>query len=225
MEHFIRIARDLESTVTADLDRIQEIAPQCCEYTNSIRINVSGQISSMIALIEEKQRSNEIALIKSNMFHYIGSEQRQNVLVYIMAVTKQPNTIRAVAKYAVVWAEAHSLNITRHNPLPAKTRTNTALLGVLAALHQANVLKFRRITVMINSPGVKALIEKLPLLQAQNFLDDNGTRIEHWEILTHIAGVLKDGRIDIGFLLPVPEEPLDELYYSLQDKARSLVDI
>ena len=225
MEQFIKIAKDLESTVTVDLDRIQEIAPQCSEYTNSIRINVAGQISSMIALIEEKQRSNEIALIKSNMFHYIGSEHRQNVLVYILAVTKQPNTIRAVAKYAVVWAEAHSLNIIRHNPLPAKTRTNTALLGVLAALHQANVLKFRRVTVMINSPGVKALIEKLPLLQAQNFLDDNGTRVEHFEILTHIAGVLKDGRIDIGFLLPVPQEPLDELYYSLQDEARSLVDI
>ena len=78
---------------------------------------------------------------------------------------------------------------------------------------------------MINSPGVKALIEKLPLLQAQNFLDDNGARVEHFEILTHIAGVLKDGRIDIGFLLPVPQEPLDELYYSLQDEARSLVDI
>ena len=225
MEHFIKIARDLEISVTADLDRIQEIAPQCSEYTNSIRINVAGQITSMIALIEKKQRSNEIALSKSNMFHYIGPEQRQNVLVYIMAVSKQPNTTRAVAKYAVVWAEDHSLNITRHNPLPAKNRTNTALLGVLASLHQANVLKFRRVTIMINSPGVKALIEKLPLLQAQNFLDDNGIKIEHWEILTHIAGVLKDGRIDIDFLLPVPEEPLDELYYSLQDKARSLVDI
>ena len=225
MEHFMKLAKDLENTVTADLDRIQEIAPQCCEYTNSIRINVAGQISSMIALIEEKQRSNEIALIKSNMFHYIGSEHRQNVLVYILAVTKQPNTIRAVAKYAVVWAEAHSLNIIRHNPLPAKTRTNTALLGVLAALHQANVLKFRRITVMINSPGVKALVEKLPLRQAQNFVDDNGIKIEHYEILTLIYKILNDGKIDISFLLPVPDQPLDELYYLLQDEARNLVDI
>ena len=225
MEHFMKLAKDLENTVTADLDRIQEIAPQCCEYTNSIRINVAGQISSMIALIEEKQRSNEIALIKSNMFHYIGSEHRRNVLVYILAVTKQPNTIRAVAKYAVVWAEAHSLNIIRHNPLPAKTRTNTALLGVLAALHQANVLKFRRITVMINSPGVKALVEKLPLRQAQNFVDDNGIKIEHYEILTLIYKILNDGKIDISFLLPVPDQPLDELYYLLQDEARNLVDI
>ena len=149
----------------------------------------------------------------------------QNVLVYIMAVTKQPNTTRSVAKYAVVWAEAHTLNITRHNPLPAKTRTNTALLGVLAALHQANVLKFRRLTVMINSPGVKTLVEKLPLLQAQNFVDDNGIRVEHYEILTLIYKILNDGKIDISFLLPVPDEPLDELYYSLQDEARNLVDI
>ena len=223
MEHFMKLANDLENTVTADLDRIQELAPQCSEFTNNIRINVSGQVSSMIALIEEKKRSNEIAINKSNKFHYMGPGQ--NVLVYIMAVTKQPNTTRSVAKYAVVWAEAHTLNITRHNPLPAKTRTNTALLGVLAALHQANVLKFRRLTVMINSPGVKALVEKLPLLQAQNFVDDNGIRVEHYEILTLIYKILNDGKIDISFLLPVPDEPLDELYYSLQDEARNLVDI
>ena len=223
MEHFMKLANDLENTVTADLDRIQELAPQCSEFTNNIRINVSGQVSSMIALIEEKKRSNEIAINKSNKFHYMGPGQ--NVLVYIMAVTKQPNTTRSVAKYAVVWAEAHTLNITRHNPLPAKTRTNTALLGVLAALHQANVLKFRRLTVMINSPGVKTLVEKLPLLQAQNFLDDNGIRVEHYEILTLIYKILNDGKIDISFLLPVPDEPLDELYYSLQDEARNLVDI
>ena len=223
MEHFMKLANDLENTVTADLDRIQELAPQCSEFTNNIRINVSGQVSSMIALIEEKKRSNEIAINKSNKFHYMGPGQ--NVLVYIMAVTKQPNTTRFVAKYAVVWAEAHTLNITRHNPLPAKTRTNTALLGVLAALHQANVLKFRRLTVMINSPGVKALVEKLPLLQAQNFVDDNGIRVEHYEILTLIYKILNDGKIDISFLLPVPDEPLDELYYSLQDEARNLVDI
>ena len=223
MEHFMKLANDLENTVTADLDRIQELAPQCSEFTNNIRINVSGQVSSMIALIEEKKRSNEIAINKSNKFHYMGPGQ--NVLVYIMAVTKQPNTTRSVAKYAVVWAEAHTLNITRHNPLPAKTRTNTALLGVLAALHQANVLKFRRLTVMINSPGVKTLVEKLPLLQAQNFVDDNGIRVEHYEILTLIYKILNDGKIDISFLLPVPDEPLDELYYSLQDEARNLVDI
>ena len=219
----MKLANDLENTVTADLDRIQELAPQCSEFTNNIRINVSGQVSSMIALIEEKKRSNEIAINKSNKFHYMGPGQ--NVLVYIMAVTKQPNTTRSVAKYAVVWAEAHTLNITRHNPLPAKTRTNTALLGVLAALHQANVLKFRRLTVMINSPGVKTLVEKLPLLQAQNFVDDNGIRVEHYEILTLIYKILNDGKIDISFLLPVPDEPLDELYYSLQDEARNLVDI
>ena len=223
MEHFMKLANDLENTVTADLDRIQELAPQCSEFTNNIRINVSGQVSSMIALIEEKKRSNEIAINKSNKFHYMGPGQ--NVLVYIMAVTKQPNTTRSVAKYAVVWAEAHTLNITRHNSLPAKTRTNTALLGVLAALHQANVLKFRRLTVMINSPGVKTLVEKLPLLQAQNFVDDNGIRVEHYEILTLIYKILNDGKIDISFLLPVPDEPLDELYYSLQDEARNLVDI
>ena len=223
MEHFMKLANDLENTVTADLDKIQELAPQCSEFTNNIRINVSGQVSSMIALIEEKKRSNEIAINKSNKFHYMGPGQ--NVLVYIMAVTKQPNTTRSVAKYAVVWAEAHTLNITRHNPLPAKTRTNTALLGVLAALHQANVLKFRRLTVMINSPGVKTLVEKLPLLQAQNFVDDNGIRVEHYEILTLIYKILNDGKIDISFLLPVPDEPLDELYYSLQDEARNLVDI
>ena len=223
MEHFMKLANDLENTVTADLDRIQELAPQCSEFTNNIRINVSGQVSSMIALIEEKKRSNEIAINKSNKFHYMGPGQ--NVLVYIMAVTKQPNTTRSVAKYAVVWAEAHTLNITRHNPLPAKTRTNTALLGVLASLHQANVLKFRRLTVMINSPGVKTLVEKLPLLQAQNFVDDNGIRVEHYEILTLIYKILNDGKIDISFLLPVPDEPLDELYYSLQDEARNLVDI
>ena len=223
MEHFMKLANDLENTVTADLDRIQELAPQCSEFTNNIRINVSGHVSSMIALIEEKKRSNEIAINKSNKFHYMGPGQ--NVLVYIMAVTKQPNTTRSVAKYAVVWAEAHTLNITRHNPLPAKTRTNTALLGVLAALHQANVLKFRRLTVMINSPGVKTLVEKLPLLQAQNFVDDNGIRVEHYEILTLIYKILNDGKIDISFLLPVPDEPLDELYYLLQDEARNLVDI
>ena len=223
MEHFMKLANDLENTVTPDLDRIQELAPQCSEFTNNIRINVSGQVSSMIALIEEKKRSNEIAINKSNKFHYMGPGQ--NVLVYIMAVTKQPNTTRSVAKYAVVWAEAHTLNITRHNSLPAKTRTNTALLGVLAALHQANVLKFRRLTVMINSPGVKTLVEKLPLLQAQNFVDDNGIRVEHYEILTLIYKILNDGKIDISFLLPVPDEPLDELYYSLQDEARNLVDI
>ena len=91
----MKLANDLENTVTADLDRIQELAPQCSEFTNNIRINVSGQVSSMIALIEEKKRSNEIAINKSNKFHYIGPGQ--NVLVYIMAVTKQPNTTRSVA--------------------------------------------------------------------------------------------------------------------------------
>ena len=199
MEQFTKLAKDLECTVTSDLDRIQELAPGCSEYTDNIRIHLAGQISAMVALVEEKGRSNKIRLNLSNKFHYVGSNQRQNVLVFIMAVTKRPNTTRAVAKYAVVWGQAHQLNITRQNPLPAKSRTNTSLLGILAALHQANVLKFRRLTVMINSPGVKALVDRLPLLHAQNFLDDNGLQIEHYEVLTLIHKILNDGKIKIHF--------------------------
>ena len=225
MEHFLKLAKDLESTVTADLDRIQEIAPECSELTDNIRINLAGQISSMVALIDEKARSNEIGLNLSNKFHFVGPEQRQNALVFIMAVTKRPNTTQALAKYAVVWGNAHQLNITKNNPLPSKNRNNTALLGILAALHQANVLKFRRLTIMINNPGAKALVERLPLLHAQNFIDDNGTQIDHYEILVLIHKVVNEGKIKVSFLLPVPDQPLNELYYTLQDEARNLVDM
>ena len=75
----MKLAKDLESTVTVDLDRIQEIAPECSEFTDNIRINLAGQISSMVALIEERGRSNEIGLNLSNKFHFVGPEQRQNV--------------------------------------------------------------------------------------------------------------------------------------------------
>ena len=221
----MKLVKNLENTVTADLDRIQEIAPETSEFTDNIRINMCGQISSMVALIEQRSRSNEIELNLSNKFHFVGPEQRQNVLVFIMAVTKRPNTTQAVAKYAVVWGNAHQLNITKNNSLPAKNRSNTSLLGILAALHQANVLKFRRLTIMINNPGAKALVEKLPLLHAQSFIDDNGVQIDHHEILVLIHKVMNEGKIKVSFLLPVPDQPLNELYYSLQDEARNLVDM
>ena len=78
---------------------------------------------------------------------------------------------------------------------------------------------------MINNPGAKALVEKLPLLHAQNFIDDNGAQIENYEILALIHKVMNEGKINVSFLLPVPDQPLNELYYSLQDEARNLVDM
>ena len=220
----MKLAKELESSVTSDLDRIQELAPHCSELTDNIRINVAGQLTAMISLIEKKNRCNQIGFNPSNKFHYFGPEQSQNVLVFILSATKRPNTTRAVAKYAVVWGPSHQLNIARQNPLPLKNRSNTSLLGVLAALHQANVLKFRRITVMINSPGVKSLVEKLPLLHAQNYVNDNGQHVDHHDILILIHKITTDGKIKVNFLLPVPDPPLDELYYTLQDEARNLVD-
>ena len=60
MEHFLKLAKDLESTVTTDLDRIQEMAPECSEFTDNIRINLAGQISSMVALIDERGRTQPV---------------------------------------------------------------------------------------------------------------------------------------------------------------------
>ena len=221
----MNIAKDLEKTVTCDLDRIQELAPNCSEYIDNIRINLGGQISAMTALIEEKHRINEINLNGSNKFHLVGPEHCQNVLVFLLAGVRRPNTTLATAKYAVVWGPAHQLNITRQNPLPAKNRTNTSLLALLTCLHQASVLKFRRITIMVNSPKVKSLIENLPLLHVQNFLNDNGLPVQHHEILTLILKILRDEKIRVEFMLPVPNPPLDAIYYSLQAAARILVDM
>ena len=40
MEQFMKLVKNLENTVTADLDRIQEIAPETSEFTDNICINI-----------------------------------------------------------------------------------------------------------------------------------------------------------------------------------------
>ena len=221
MEQFTKLATELEALVTADLDRLQEVAPSCHELIDNIRLNTSGHLSAMTALVQDKVRIGTMSIKDKNKFEKLGSE----TLVLVMGSIKFPNTSRSRARFATVWGTDHELNVARDNILPVKTRNNSVLLAILACLNQAAVIKFRKICIMLNSPRIKNIIESLDLISLQEYKDDSGNLVPDHSILKMIHSIMQDNKISLSFQLAIPDPPLNEIYYSFQQTARGIIDM
>ena len=223
MEQISEIFGQLEDLVQEDLNKIQTISNSSVidELTDSIRINLSAQISAAKILIEDKARLREIRLKSENKLHVINGNQ---YLCLILGVAKHTNTVRAKGKFVVIWSKQHRLNLVRDNILSVKSKNNSTILALIAACNQASVLRIKKLMVMTNNAKLKNIVDSLELLFLQNFTDDERLPLPDAELLKMLHRTVSEAGISIQISVSVPEPPLDKLYFSLMETAGDMMD-
>ena len=133
MEQVIRLSREIENAVVADLDKICEISgnTEVSQLSDKIRMNVSSLLTEMHFHVANKVRLREIST-RTNM-EIIRFNQIP--VVFIIGKVSHPGTIRAKAMVGVVWNEDHSLNTYIMNPTNNKTLVSSNLVAVVVAAH------------------------------------------------------------------------------------------
>ena len=156
MEQVIRLSREIENAVVADLDKICEISGNVVvsQLSDEIRMNVSSMLTEMRFHITNKVRLREIAtratseIIRFNLVP----------VVFIIGKVSQPGTAMAKAMAGVFWNEDHALNTCIVNPTNSKTLVSSNLVAILVAATQVLELG-----ILTSSPTIKKIIDHLPL--------------------------------------------------------------
>ena len=183
MEQVHKLVGQLEKSVFADLDRISELCVceqnEISQLSDNIKLNLSSYLTELRFFIDNKSRLREIVTkANSELIRYHGCPA-----VFISAKVTNPSTTRAKAMSAAYWNISHDLNCCINTPVNEKNITSATLVAALIAATQINEIGGRSLYIMSHLPSLKKIVDHLPLYNAQNYLDREGSAIKHAPIL------------------------------------------
>lgn len=220
MESINQIASKIIDQVNEDLENIQRLAPETVEYVDNIKINVASGLTTLRFMLQDKVRLREVTISEERKFTVVNDE----VVVMVLGIVKRASTVQASGHYSVAWGVKHPLNIAKQNHLATKTRNNSALLGLLAALTQVEVCGFKRIKVMTTNQAVLKTIAQLDLYHADNYMDGDRQPLPDHDVLKMIYEKKKTNDIQISVFTFQPPTPLSGLYRALLETARDNIE-
>ena len=217
MEGINNMAKQILDQVNEDLENIQRLSPESEEYVDNIKINITAGLTNIRFLIQDKVRLREITICDERKFHIVNRE----VAVMVLGVVKRANTSNPSAHFSVAWGAGHPLNVAKPNLLSTRTRNNTSLLGLLAALTQTAQLGFKKIKVMSNNLYLKKIIMQIELYHADNYMDEDRQPLPDQDILKMVHEKINHNNIILSAFTFQPLSPLSELYRLLLETART----
>ena len=173
MEQVIRLSREIENSVVADLNKICEISGNfvVSQLSDENRMNVSSMLTEMRFHIANKVRLREIST---------------RATTEIIRFNQVPVVFITKAMSGVCWNEDHALNTCIMNPTNNKTLVSSNFVAILVAATQVGELGGKAIHILTSSPTIKKIIEHLPLTHIQGYKDSNNKVVPNASILKRI---------------------------------------
>ena len=178
------------SQISSNNDEIDSIV-------NSILLAVSTTKTQLKLMIEEKIRTNEIAIQTANRFLI----EQDAVLAYICGTEMNAGTTRARGYCGVIWNTEHKMNTCFRNPLSVITKNSSLQIALLAFLNQAKTIQLKKAFLFLKNPYIKTLLESIELLHRNNYVDTNGTELPNSFVIKDIYNICKETNIEIKILM------------------------
>ena len=219
MDAINEIASKIISEIDEDLEIVTNANPELHPVVDNIKLNLSAGLTNIRFMIQDKRRLRQLTIEKERKFHCVNGE----IIVLVLGVAKRNNTNCPLGKFSVIWGQTHPLNLCKPNILPRKSRDNSTLLGLLAAVNQAGSLGFQKVKIMSTNKSLKTTVTNIELAHRDNYLDDRLEPLPDAELLKMIREKINTNNIKLTFFLFQPPSPLDDLYRTLLEVGRSMM--